>query len=156
MLTARACLHGQCLESSKTSPAAVLCANCIRHAFILRPQMSLPAGTVPTVRGVFSYGISLRSYLCPYRKGQTKSFGPKIIQCHSPLPQARCGTTCQRQRGTATQSTRLGCQIQGGSRLLMILKRPLFRKNWTQSELNCVWKRPANFFLRGLYSLLLY
>ena len=34
--------------------------------------------------------------------------------------------------------------------------RPLFRKNWTQSELNCVWKRPANFFLRGLYSLLLY
>ena len=28
--------------------------------------------------------------------------------------------------------------------------RPLLRKNWTQSKLNCARKRPANFFFRGL------
>ena len=37
--------------------------------------MSLPVGTVPTVRDIVSYGMSLCSYTCPYRKGQT--FGPK-------------------------------------------------------------------------------
>ena len=34
--------------------------------------------------------------------------------------------------------------------------RPLSRKNWTQSELNCARKRPANYFLRGLYIPRLY
>ena len=43
----------------------------------LRPEMSLPVGTVPTVRDIFSYGMSLCSYTCPYRKGQT--FGPKTM-----------------------------------------------------------------------------
>ena len=41
--------------------------------------MSLPVGTVPTDRDIFSYGMSLCSYTCPYRKGHT--FGPKINAC---------------------------------------------------------------------------
>ena len=34
---------------------------------------------------------------------------------------------------------------------LYIKIRASFRKNWTQSELNCAWKRHANFVLRGLF-----
>ena len=48
-------------------------------SFSLRPDMSLPVGTVPAVRDIFSYGMSLCSYTCPYRKGQT--FGPKTMLC---------------------------------------------------------------------------
>ena len=36
--------------------------------------MALPVGTVPTVRDMFPYGMSLCSYTCPHRKGQ--NFGP--------------------------------------------------------------------------------
>ena len=52
------------------------------HARTLRPEMSLPVGTVPTVRDNCPYGMSLCSYTCPYRKGQT--FGPKSVGGASP------------------------------------------------------------------------
>ena len=51
---------------------------------MLGPEiLSLPVGTVPTVRDIFPYGMSLCSYTCPCRKGQ--AFGPKNILLARPF-----------------------------------------------------------------------